>query len=64
MEQGNKIDTIVIHVHGGGFISMSSFSHQVYTRPWANCADNMALFSIDYRLAPEARFPKALDDVW
>lgn len=43
---------------------MSSFSHQVYTRPWANCADNVALFSIDYRLSPAARFPKAVDDVW
>ena len=25
-------DTLLIHIHGGGFISMSSHSHQCYTR--------------------------------
>lgn len=25
-------DTLLIHIHGGGFISMSSYSHQCYTR--------------------------------
>lgn len=28
--------SIVLHIHGGGFISMSSYSHQLYTRKWAN----------------------------
>ena len=30
------LDTIIIHVHGGGYVATSSFSHQVYTRVWAN----------------------------
>jgi hormone-sensitive lipase len=29
-------DKLIFHIHGGGFISMSSFIHQVYTRTWAN----------------------------
>ena len=29
---GNISDTLLIHIHGGGFISMSSQSHQCYTR--------------------------------
>jgi len=34
--QGQKVfDKIVIHIHGGGFVSMSSRSHQTYTRKWA-----------------------------
>lgn len=28
--------TAILHIHGGGFISMSSFIHQTYTRNWAN----------------------------
>ena len=55
--------TLVIHIHGGGFISMSSASHQVYTRKWVN-ALNLPIISVDYRLAPEHPFPAALDDVW
>ena len=26
---------VIYHIHGGGFISMSSASHQNYTRQWA-----------------------------
>ena len=41
----------MIHVHGGGFIAMSSSSHLNYTRQWAVDTD-VPIFSIDYRLAP------------
>jgi hormone-sensitive lipase len=54
---------IVIHVHGGGFVAMSSGSHQSYTRMWANDL-NIPIFSIDYRLSPAYDFPAALNDVW
>jgi hormone-sensitive lipase len=61
--KGNAIDKIIIHVHGGGFISMSSSSHQCYTRIWAN-ETGVPVFSIDYRLSPKWQFPAALNDVW
>ena len=51
------IDTVIIHIHGGGFIAMNSFSHQIYTRIWANDIANSAIFMIDYRLAPASRYP-------
>ena len=57
------IDKIIIHVHGGAFLAMSTFSHQSYTRVWANRL-NVPIFSIDYRLAPEDPFPAGLDDIW
>ncbi|CAD8063315.1 unnamed protein product [Paramecium primaurelia] len=60
----NIMQNIIIHIHGGGFISMSSFSHQSYTRKWVNQLSNTVVFSIDYRLAPENPFPLALDDCW
>jgi len=55
------VDTIIIHIHGGGFISMSSNSHQIYTRVWARDT-NLAIFSIDYRLAPQYPYPCPLED--
>lgn len=60
----SNIDTLIIHIHGGGFISQSSFSHQIYTRHWAKAYPNAVIFSIDYRLSPKSRFPGALDDCW
>jgi hypothetical protein len=30
-----KFKKLIIHIHGGGFIAMSSDSHQSYTREWA-----------------------------
>lgn len=54
---------IVIHVHGGGFVSMGSRSHRMYLNKMVNNL-NLIHFSIDYRLAPENMYPDALDDVW
>ena len=57
------IDEIVIHVHGGGFVGMSSNSFQIWTRQWAKDI-KMPIFSIDYRLAPENQYPAAVEDWW
>jgi hormone-sensitive lipase len=53
--------TVIFHIHGGGFISMSSFIHQSYTRKWAN-ALNVPIVSVDYGKAPEYPFPQGLYD--
>jgi hormone-sensitive lipase len=54
---------LIIHIHGGGFVSMSSSSHQSYTRQWAKKLQ-APIISIDYRLAPRHKYPAAVDDVW
>jgi len=56
-------DGIIIHVHGGGFVSGSSASHRGYLYQWAK-ALNKIIFSIDYRLAPDHPYPAGLDDIW
>jgi hormone-sensitive lipase len=56
-------DSIIIHVHGGGFIAGSSRAQQSFTRRWAN-ETGLTLFSIDYRLSPEYSYPSAIEDVW
>lgn len=62
-EMEKELSEVILHIHGGGFVSMSPESHQNYTRRWA-LATKRPIFSIDYRLAPENPFPAALDDCW
>ncbi|CAD8175394.1 unnamed protein product [Paramecium octaurelia] len=60
-----KITKVILQIHGGGWVGMSSFSHQTYTRKWANhVGEDCVVFSIDYRLAPKYPYPYALEDVW
>ena len=54
-------ETIMIHMHGGGFISQSSSSHQVYLRTWAK-EHKIPIFSIEYRLSPQTQFPFLFND--
>lgn len=55
---------IIIHIHGGGFVGLSSMSHQNYIRKWAVSMPDSVVFSIDYRLAPQFTYPTAIDDIW
>lgn len=54
---------LIVHCHGGGFVAQSSKSHEVYLRDWANTLD-VPILSIDYSLAPQAPFPRALEEVF
>lgn len=62
-QEGKPYTTVVIHTPGGGFIASSSYSHQFYTRRWANEL-NALVFSLDYHKAPEHPYPHALDEVF
>jgi hypothetical protein len=39
-------DGLIIYFHGGGFISMTSFSHEMYTRKWALDTGKILLMEI------------------
>lgn len=54
---------LLFHCHGGGFVAQSSKSHESYLREWA-VSLNIPILSIDYSLAPEAPFPRALEEVF
>jgi acetyl esterase/lipase len=54
---------IVVYFHGGGWV----FGHQTSDEPLCRdlCVRSNAIFvSVDYRHAPEARFPAAVDDAF
>jgi acetyl esterase/lipase len=55
-------DSLIIHFHGGGFMTQTSFAHQMYTRQWALDQRLCPVLSVDYRLAPDHRYPAAPDD--
>ncbi|HXZ10655.1 MAG TPA: alpha/beta hydrolase [Paraburkholderia sp.] len=51
----------ILYLHGGGYYFCSPRSHRSLVFELARRADART-FSLDYRLAPEHRFPAALDD--
>ena len=52
----------ILYIHGGGYVSCSPASHRPITGALARLTGTR-VFSIDYRLAPENKFPAAVDDV-
>ena len=51
----------LLYLHGGAYCVGSPSTHRALTARLAR-ATGMALFAADYRLAPEHRFPAAIDD--
>lgn len=51
----------MLYLHGGGFVSGSPVTHRPITASLAR-STRRRVFSLDYRLAPEHRYPAALDD--
>ena len=59
---GNEVLPVLIYAHGGGWVAGSIESHDPFCRLLC-AASGVMILSIDYRLAPENRFPAALEDV-
>jgi acetyl esterase len=53
----------LVYFHGGGFTIGSIQTHNVLCRELARIG-HCAVISVDYRLAPEHRFPVATNDAW
>jgi acetyl esterase len=64
--QGAPVATVLpvlLYFHGGGFTVGSVSTHAVLCRRLAHLA-GCAVLSVDYRLAPEYKFPTAHSDCW
>ncbi|EFC48173.1 lipase [Naegleria gruberi] len=55
--------SIILHIHGGGFIAMESFSHEIYLRRW--CSEmHIPIISVDYRRSPQEKFPVQIEECY
>lgn len=55
-------ESVLLYVHGGAFVAFSPRTHRGMVSEIA-ARTGRSVFSVDYRLAPEYRFPAAADDV-
>ena len=56
-------NSIILHIHGGGFITLSPIYHENYLRKIVN-KTGISSLSVNYRFSPEYSFPSALDDIY
>lgn len=54
---------VMLYLHGGGFVIGSLETHDSLCRQLAR-RSGAAVLALDYRLAPEHRFPVAVQDAW
>jgi acetyl esterase len=54
---------VLVYFHGGGFTIGNIATHDILCRHLSHLA-HCAVVSVDYRLAPEHKFPTAVDDAW
>ncbi len=54
---------VLLYLHGGGFVIGSLQTHDSLCRQLAR-RSGAAVVALDYRLAPEHRFPTAVEDAW
>jgi acetyl esterase len=58
-----EIRALVVYYHGGGWVLGNIDEYDNIARTLAN-ALHAAVVNVDYRLAPEHRYPAAADDAW
>ena len=60
---GHEVLPVLVYFHGGGFTIGNIDTHDGLCRQLAHHA-HCAVLSVDYRLAPEHKFPAAAEDAW
>ncbi|PSS29747.1 hypothetical protein PHLCEN_2v2895 [Hermanssonia centrifuga] len=59
--QPKRKERVILYIHGGAYYFSSPATHRLITIPLSKHLD-ARLFAVDYRLAPETRFPGPLHD--
>src|ERR1035437_5762189 len=61
LRESNRLAPYLVFFHGGGWVIGDLDSHDVVCRKLAD-EGQLIVISVDYRLAPEHKFPAAVDD--
>jgi acetyl esterase len=61
LRTADGLSPCLVFLHGGGWVIGDLDSHDVMCRKLA-CEGELIVISVDYRLAPEHKFPAAVDD--
>ena len=61
--KAGEAQPVLVYFHGGGWVFGDIETHDNLCRSLTNAAD-CTVISVDYRLAPEHKFPAAVDDCW
>ncbi len=61
LRKANDLAPCLVFLHGGGWVIGNLDSHDVVCRKLAD-EGQLIVISVDYRLAPEHKFPAAVDD--
>jgi len=56
-----RVERAILYAHGGAYVACRPFGYRRFASELA-LATGSAVFVLDYRLAPEARYPAALED--
>lgn len=64
LRKDKKGKRVLFYIHGGGFVIGTSKSYKGYVASLCQFAQAAHAFIPDYRLAPESKFPAAIDDVF
>ncbi|KAH7105252.1 Alpha/Beta hydrolase protein [Auriculariales sp. MPI-PUGE-AT-0066] len=59
---GGHKHRVILFIHGGAYYMMSAATHRFITIPLSKFTE-ARIFALDYRLAPETRFPGPMHDV-
>ena len=62
-QKTTKPETLMIFIHGGGFIGMSTHSHESFLRDWVN-RFNIPIIGLNYAISPEHKYPCGFNDVY
>jgi len=62
-KQASGARPAILHIHGGGYVGGSAEGVEAALRPTAADID-CVIVSVNYRLAPETRFPGAVEDCY